>query len=505
MRRKIAMLLCALLCITAFTGCSTTELGLLKMGSDIISTAKAADFSGTVKIDLDADELKTFATKIATEAGLDAETAAMTTDSMTTLTGKKSATLDYSMSMDMNSLDYKMAFKLKYDGKSYDLGDMYFSMTKGYYVSGKTLAGVLELAATTDMANQFPAEMLAELTKELGSVGYVQLISPEEMGMTEEQMAMYMPDSSFQSMYTAALKFYEDAFSGFTTGAVTKTTNGYKIEADGHAVAALVISLLDYIGSNPDTVLGAFAEYMTVILDSMNLSEEEKASANASFDEMLGVTSELTGMMAYAKSYMEELVAMPATQTVLDGLKYESTIEKSGSAYTFVENISIKNGSKNVMSITATGNMKASTATMKMPTTSISIDALTEKVMPIVDKYNETTSVNVSWDVDSNGVGYYYTETTIPYFNNNYGEINYLNQDGRIYLPLRTISENLGATVVWDNTARVATVTYGETSVMMDGMLQDGTSYIKMRDFEQLGFTVDYENYDGYKIATVSK
>ena len=78
-------------------------------------------------------------------------------------------------------------------------------------------------------------------------------------------------------------------------------------------------------------------------------------------------------------------------------------------------------------------------------------------------------------------------------------------QDGRIYLPLRALCDTLGETVVWDAQTRTASVVQGEETIQMDSILVDGVSYIGVRGFEALGYTVDYTNNNGEHIAVITQ
>lgn len=78
-------------------------------------------------------------------------------------------------------------------------------------------------------------------------------------------------------------------------------------------------------------------------------------------------------------------------------------------------------------------------------------------------------------------------------------------QDGRIYLPLRSICDMLGEAVTWDQATKTASVVQGETVIPMDGILVDSTSYIGVRGFEALGYQVTYTNTDGQHVATIVK
>ena len=64
--------------------------------------------------------------------------------------------------------------------------------------------------------------------------------------------------------------------------------------------------------------------------------------------------------------------------------------------------------------------------------------------------------------------------------------------DDRMYLPLRAICESMGCDVRWDDAEKKAYVTKNGTEVYMEGVLRNDRTYIKIRDFEKLGFMVDY-------------
>ena len=46
MRRKLAAVLCTLLCLTAFTGCSADEVGYLQMSADMFKVWKSVKQQG---------------------------------------------------------------------------------------------------------------------------------------------------------------------------------------------------------------------------------------------------------------------------------------------------------------------------------------------------------------------------------------------------------------------------------------------------------------------------
>lgn len=64
--------------------------------------------------------------------------------------------------------------------------------------------------------------------------------------------------------------------------------------------------------------------------------------------------------------------------------------------------------------------------------------------------------------------------------------------DNSVYLPLRQITENAGYDVSWDAEAKKAYVTVDGKKTDMTGTLINNRTYVKIRDFEKLGASVEY-------------
>ena len=71
----------------------------------------------------------------------------------------------------------------------------------------------------------------------------------------------------------------------------------------------------------------------------------------------------------------------------------------------------------------------------------------------------------------------------------------FLEKDGSRYYPLRQIGEVLGHEVGWSDAGQTAYVVNGEGArVSFTGIEKDGTTFIKIRDFEKIGYTVEWDN-----------
>ena len=118
MKKKLAALMCGVMCVTAFTGCSSTELAYLKMSSNLMDTMSSCVVEGSMQADIDFDALDAMSKDVAKATGVESEGV----DDR--LSGKKSFKVDYDMNMNIDTLEYDMAFDGTYNGKNYDLGKL---------------------------------------------------------------------------------------------------------------------------------------------------------------------------------------------------------------------------------------------------------------------------------------------------------------------------------------------------------------------------------------------
>ncbi len=511
MRKKIAALLCAVMCVAAFTGCSTTELGYLQMSADLLNKMEVCEASGKVNIDLDVDAMKEYVADISKANGYTDEMIDESLQDLQDFKGKKSVVLDYAIKMDMNNLDYYLDMDVTYGGKKYDMGDMYYALKDGIYVSGTTMWGVYQLVA--DMAEADDTSYILdenyakELKAALDQSKYIKVLSMDELGLTDEEVAQIVPEGGFGDLYASVMDFYKNAFSGFTTNMVSEVSGGYKIQADGKAVAQLLVDLLDYVGNNPDTVLAATTTYMMDVMKVMNSSQEDMDAFKAEMDAAKEDTASIKAATDSMKVMLQQAIASPAVSKVLNSFAYEATITKAGAGYNSKETFGITNGSKSVLKVTSTGNVKAGSGKVVVPATSISNDDFGVKMAALDGKYNPVTGVTVLWGWEGDSEAMLTMDRAQDsFFGSTTDDVTeFVEKDGRVYLPLRVICEALGETVEWNNAEKTAYIVRADGKTAMKGIVQDGKSYISVRDFEKLGYTVDYQTVDDLKQVTVTK
>lgn len=87
-------------------------------------------------------------------------------------------------------------------------------------------------------------------------------------------------------------------------------------------------------------------------------------------------------------------------------------------------------------------------------------------------------------------------------------KVDYEVNENSSYLPLRFISEALGEKVEWNQKEQKAYILQGDKKVAMTGRVVNNRTYVKVRDFEKLGYRVNYQHrpVDGTQsVITIEK
>ena len=509
MRRKLAAVLCTLLCLTAFTGCSADEVGYLQMSADMFKGMEVSETTGEADITLDFDAMKTFAADVMLASGMTQEDVDAAMAGMTDFDGKKNVKLNYTMLMNMDDMSFMFDVDAKYKNQEYSFGRWYYGTKDGVYVSTETVWSAYRLMQdmTEDTDSYFFSDAFAQEWKSmLDRDQYICVLDmKEDLGLTQEELDALIP-SSYDSVYEAAINMYKDGFSGFSTGMVTRIQNGYQVEATGTEVGQMLVSLLDYMAQNPEPVINALEEYLKVTMQASGATEAEIADLTSSMQAAREDVEAFRTVLADVKDVVATGMKNETVAALLNGFHYTSEFTKVNDRYYGSENYQMAYKGSTMCAITSSMRMEEARGSVVFPSISVRPDAITTELETLTDKYNPVTGVSATWYYDE-PTAFLTEERAEPvYWGGSVSPIvEYVVQDGRIYLPLRSICDMLGEAVTWDQATKTASVVQGETVIPMDGILVDSTSYIGVRGFEALGYQVTYTNTDGQHAATIVK
>jgi hypothetical protein len=178
---------------------------------------------------------------------------------------------------------------------------------------------------------------------------------------------------------------------------------------------------------------------------------------------------------------------------MLKGTNLTSTIKKTGSGtYTQIDNGTIvmndltAEGTSIALTMKSTINYDGNKdASVKVPTENINtVSKIAEGLKP--------TEIEGTFYMDDQEI-YLYKYYDASLFNT-YDVVNSeaLIRNNFNYFPMRQIAEMFGETVVWEKATGDIYVSRDGKKIDMSGFIKDNRTYVKLRDFEKLGYTIDY-------------
>ena len=501
MKKKLAALLCGVMCMSAATGCSQAELNYLAMSTEM-ATMSAAEAKGQLTVDVDLNAFVDFANELDGVTGVDASVVVEDAG----LSGKESVTFDYVMRVDMNTLGYELELDAVHEGKTYDFGTMYFDANNGVVVSDEavwsTYEVMLNLGSDAKDAEAFEAYKAA--TKDaLAKAEYIEVVSGEDMGMEE----VAFEEDSMEELTEATNAFLTEIMEGFETGLITEVENGFKLDMGSRKLVELLGNVVDYAAKDPDKFVAAAEKYMNAVAEETG-DAEVVAEMQAAVEEMKVAVDTLAAEAVERRAALDELLADAEYSTVVDSFRLTETVKKANGAFVSDGLFEVgKVGAPFLKCTTAAEVKELKGWTVKLPANAVSVEALGETLTAVEAEYNPVVGTNVLWFNDeevpvASLSAVRNTSSTLPfvYVESDYAEGEVIVKDGRSYLPLRAICDMLGVDVEWNNAEKTAYV--GETP--MKGILQNGRSFVAVRDFEKLGYTVEYTSDAELGMRTVS-
>ena len=277
----------------------------------------------------------------------------------------------------------------------------------------------------------------------------------------------------------------------------------YSVFAFGYP---MLVSLLDYMAQNPEPVINALEEYLKVTMQASGATEAEIADLTSSMQAARDDVEAFRTVLADVKDAVETGMQNETVAALLAGFHYTGEVTKVNDRYYGSENYQMAYKGGTMCAVTSSTRTQEARGSVVFPSISVRPDAITTELETLTDKYNPVTGVSATWYYDE-PTAFLTEERAEPvYWGSSASPIvEYVVQDGRIYLPLRSICDMLGETVTWDQATKTASVVQGETVIPMDSILVDSTSYIGVRGFEALGYQVTYTNTDGQHVATIVK
>ncbi len=522
MKRLLATGLVSAMALSTLAGCSSAELGYLNVMREL---SDATAYEGTLTMDM------TFGDFISESAGI------------------STIAMDGEFAIDSKDFYMEMSTDVSIDDKTlenpveviYNTDNMYIS--KSYYTDLMYLVNDLMMETTADESMSIEAEIDALATL-LAEYEYISLLDNEMMDLYSQAFNPTYMLSDPAAANTLVYDYIEDTFADFETDIITQSGDTYTIELDAQKAADLLVDLVEYTYENKDKVYDNTANLAVDVYELTGLAgtvegdmtyptvEEIEAEIDAMKEIAL---AEIDGM--YMDMQAEDDFAQEIAMVVdmLAGSYMKVSVSADDDVITENLEMFIQLDLTDMFGLTQLPEgMTAEDLgipTQPMDIMTITADVEYNKVDEIEDKKeidpakainmmeamnlmekaaymaNPVENMDIMWYDDYVAEGSMYSDLFINHQDGDltYDIAEYFVEEGRIYLPMRQITETFGEEVEWDAAASKAYVVRGEEKIDMSGKIVSGTTYIKVRDFEKLGYTVDYVSEDGVHTATVTK
>lgn len=472
---KIALIAAMLAMVVALCGaCSGDMLSYWKTMYDL-NSQQYLEESGTLTFGVESKELS----ELLKEEGLSADLL-------------EKMTLKYTGKTDQQNMRMELEAKLTVGKNEFPLNLYLDDMT--LYVNVDGVLNTMQVLATTEEAK---AEY--EATKALfGDAAWLKITLLDEAEKAEFAKALNAAQSEVGKTYVEevlkVMTALDKAYGDFDNDVFSASSKTYTMKLDNKSCAKLLGDLIIYTYQNADTVAAALSEYVE---GSALWEATEKKEMIDSLNEFAAACKEEI-KDADIKELQDALTeGLTSADMPKFALTYDLT-KKSATSYS--EKVDASMTIPAAM-ISSTGDIKVTmqldsdikvlnSLTINVPAGAVDVEDMVEqgraKAYP--------AGVSASIYLDDNYM--YYTKY---YYCSLLDESGTLQPDVRVinnatYLPLRSVAEACGEEVAWDSAKKSACVVRGDQVIYVSAYTDTklGRSYLKIRDFEKLGYVVDY-------------
>ena len=470
MKRLLSAILTGLMLITALAGCGVNELGYLNLSKEISSLTQYG-FKNVTSV------------KVAKELA------------------DEEYNIDFEIDGEVNMGDLKdlygtMDFKFKVNDIEIENPITIKFADNKLYISKNAVMEIIkyeEMLKGTKGYGKIAKELYNNDLKDIDYI--VQDLSEEFSEIPDEEIP-------FTEVYDYAYEYLTKAFKGFDTKLIKKIQNGYSYELTTESTLKFVESLVDYLSKNKESVFNETINYIENIylILGEEITAEEKDEIIA---ELESSRQDFYDFIDEAASLIEESDDLESAVSMFDDSIVRMEIQKEKASYKQVIEAEIVYENVSMGKLTSTTTMTAkNVGKVSVTGNTISFEDMEKAYTRAENKINPVQKIELQWYPESFG-----TDVT-KYRENGNSSRDYQPYtiiEDRIYLPLRYIGESFGEEVDWDNDNKKAYVVRGEEKIDMTGVLVDSRTMIKIRDFEKLGYKIDYIQVEGFSTATIIK
>ena len=467
--KLIAVLLALMLAITLTAGCSQAELGFLDLELEICKLP-VYEASGEVSFALQ---------------GIPISPTDTPADTLAAKLLEKGITLKYKSKLEQEKglMDITISYVNELSGKEQELTRIIGSQNTLY----------LKVDEIINLINLVNPEYGSKMKLLYGDVEYVSFTYEEYLELLdlseEEQTFLSDPtfmQNEFNNIGMKIIRGLPEAFKNYNSGLVIKNGNTYTFEATGTEAVEFVFSLFEYSFNN----ITEIEEWIISFIN--NLTDEEMVAWGLEPQQKSGYLMSLemavSEIIEYREQFLQDIndfrteLQDKEIQVLLNDLfKIGFSISKTEQD-TYKDNYALAfNVPEEQISLLLAGTdqyKKISPFTVTYPT---------DGVISYTEAVNRRDK-SIEIQVDSKS--YTYTDAN----GGTQGYIEIKNIENQTYLPMRQITQLFGETVGWDAASNQSYILRGNKKIYLSGIIIEGNTYIKTREFSKLDYEVSWDN-----------
>lgn len=406
--------------------------------------------------------------------------------------------------------DCKFTFKSETDNKNMkaklsgilSLGDSDLPLTV-YVDNVKVYFNAAELIALYQKFDTNTAA-LAELKTVLSDAEWLCVNILDDDTWAEYQKALQDGEISSGELYDEIVGMFDSVkkpFANFKSDLITKKGNTYTLSVDNQSIIAFIEDFLQYSAKNCTSIAEALCSWVD---ESALFDDEYKSEMKSTIYAAVSLAQGLTDTdWADLKSDL---------QTGAESWPFDFSCDYSltrNSAKSFATSFAFDYKGSDEQSDMSSFKIQGKCDTVAVG--SVKIDIPTAKILNVDDIKTDglrSDSVSATIYLDENYMSYHHYYA-LPFLQNS--DINDPNVriiNNTTYLGLRAVGEACGEEVGWDSVKKMPYVVRDNKPMYISGYTdtQLGCSYLKVRDFEKLGYVVDYSKTEiTGQIVTLSR
>lgn len=482
-KRFLVVALVMVLAAALLTGCSTAEVGFYNLQKEI-STIKLYEDTGEISIDLKELPVKP-----------------SSTEEWVQLAIVQKALSDFSISYrgraDVASglLDYTFYLKDRKTGAERKLLAVLYK-EDAVYVEVQEAVKFIKSFGNEELNRELEQALagvdyikidLRELYESLGVLGQGSAKMPFATGIYPFTLSHAQKQQQvWQRLFTGLMT---EVYNDFETGLVEKDGNGYVLTVEAEAVAGLLQPFVAYTLEHIEE-LGA---YLKEFVNALSPEELAVLGFEPAMREQFNffIDAAVADLTLNRQVYLEKIAAGldgEATHEFLQmfaGSKLVSRLEKQkDDTYQSLVTVDLKVRDPEelgTLDLTITGR-----STFK-PGAPFSVTVPTDGILNLSELESRIQEQTMQVMVEANRFTLRKGQQTTD------GAITVKMLDGSTYLPMRQVAEAFGEQVGWNQAENQAYVERDGKRITVTGRVIDGRTFIKIRDFEKLGYQVQWD------------